>query len=70
MHHVAAVLLVDARSGAPISIDYRSNTSFRRDRKGRIHVIHVRIPRGTRLPSAVRAYVIVDAFPIAQRRLR
>jgi hypothetical protein len=69
-HHVAAVLLVDSRSGAPISLDYRSDTSVGRDRNGRIHVIRVRIPRGTRLPSAVRAYVIVDAFPIAQRRLR
>ena len=68
-HHVAAILLTDAATGKPISIDYRSQTSVRRDAAGRIAAIHVAIPRATSLPRRIRAYVVVDAFPIAARQL-
>jgi hypothetical protein len=32
--------------------------------------VHLRLPAGTALPRRVRAYVIVDAFPLGARVLR
>jgi outer membrane protein assembly factor BamB len=62
--HVAAILLTDAASGAPIPIDYRSDASLTVDRAGKITGVRLTIPRGTGLPPRVRAYVILDAFPV------
>ena len=67
--HVAAVLLTDARSGAPIDIDYRGQTSVTVDGRGRILGVRLRLAAGTRLPHRLRAYVIVDAFPLGSRVL-
>jgi outer membrane protein assembly factor BamB len=64
-HHVAAILLTDAATDAPVAIDYRSSTSLRTGAAGQITGVLVTIPRGTRLPPRLHAYVIVDAFPIA-----
>lgn len=64
--HVAAILLCDATSGTPISLDYRSDTSLGTDGAGRIDRIDLTIPAGTRLPPRVLAYVILDAMPIAR----
>lgn len=67
--HVAAILLTDARSGQPVTVDYRPNTAARVDARGRIVAVHLTIPRGTALPPRIRAYVILDAFPLAQTLL-
>jgi hypothetical protein len=68
-HHVAAILLTDARSGVPIALDYRTDTSLRTDAGGRIAGIALAIPPATRLPRRLRAYVIVDSFPVGQSLL-
>ncbi len=68
-HHVAAVLLTDAASGTPVAIDYHSQSSLVRGSGGTIAGVHVTIPAGTSLPARVRAYMIVDAFPLASRLL-
>jgi hypothetical protein len=39
------------------------------DRAGAITGVRLTSPRGTALPPNLRAYVIVDAFPIADERL-
>jgi hypothetical protein len=67
--HVAAILLTDAASGTPVAIDARAHTSLTTNTARGITGVHLNIPRGTQLPSHVRAYVIVDAFPIRQTRL-
>ena len=64
--HVAAVLLTDASTGLPVSLDYRALTTVS---KGRLNEVSLRLPAGTALPARVRAYVIVDAFPVASRVL-
>jgi hypothetical protein len=67
--HVVALLLSDARSGLPVTLDYRAQTRPALDAAGRITGVRLVLPAGTRLPSAVRAYVIVDAFPVGARVL-
>lgn len=68
--HVAAVLLTDAVGGAPVDLDYRGQTSVSTDGRGRIAGVRLILPRGTQLPARLRAYVIVDAFPLGSRVLR
>ena len=63
------MLLTNARSGAPIDIDYRGQTSVSVDGRGRILGVRLRLAAGTRLPQRLRAYVIVDAFPLGSRVL-
>jgi outer membrane protein assembly factor BamB len=63
--HVAAILLTDAVSGAPVALDYQADTTVRTDGARKITSVRLTIPAGTRLPAKLRAYVIVDAFPIA-----
>ena len=67
--HVAAILLTGASSGKPVALDYKPGTSPATDSAGRITSVHLTIPRGTVLPQRVRAYVMVDAFPLANRLL-
>ncbi len=64
--HVAAILLTDVATGGPVALDYQADTRTRVDGAGRITAVRLTIPAGTRLPAKVRAYVILDAFPIAQ----
>jgi hypothetical protein len=67
--HVAAILLADAATGTPITLDCRADTSVAVDRRGQIAAVHLSLPAGTRLQARVRAYVILDAFAIATRLL-
>jgi len=63
------VLLTDAGSGTPVPLDYRTDTNLALDAAHRITGVELTLPRGTALPKHVRAYVMVDAFPIGQRVL-
>ncbi len=67
--HVAAILLTNAQTGAPVETDYRAQTSFSTTGRDRIAGVHLTLPAGTVLPRRVRAYVIVDAFPLGARVL-
>ena len=64
--HVAAILLTDAKD-TPVALDYKARTSLTTDTAGRITAVHLTIPRGTALPRHVRAHLILDAFPLAER---
>jgi hypothetical protein len=63
--HMASILLVDADTGEPVSLDYRALTAPVTDAKGNISEVHLRIPVGTLLPPHLRAYVIGDVYPLA-----
>jgi outer membrane protein assembly factor BamB len=65
-HNVAAVLLTDAATGSPVSLDYRTLTSVS---KVRLNRVVLTLPPKTVLPARLRAYVMVDAFPVASRAL-
>lgn len=69
--HQAGVLLADARSGAPIPIDYRANTAVAADGAGNVATITLTIPKGTAMPPAgqLRAYVMTDVFAAATQTL-
>jgi hypothetical protein len=66
--HAAAILLTDASSGAVVSLDYRKQISVK-VRRGAIREVRLRIPAGTTLPGRIKAYVITDVFPLAEREL-
>ena len=68
--HLTTVLLTDARTGLPVSVDYRKESDLGRRPERRPGEARVRIPAGTRVPPRVRAHVIADAFPLASRELR
>jgi outer membrane protein assembly factor BamB len=68
--HVAAILLCDARTGTPVALDYRPNTTLSTNRRGQITGVRLGIPAGTVLPARIRAYVILDAFPIERTLIR
>jgi outer membrane protein assembly factor BamB len=68
--HVAGVLLTDATSGRPLAINYRAQTTVSRAGAGGIAGVSLTIARGTVLPARIRAYVIVDAFPVGAAWLR
>ena len=65
--HVAAILLTDAATGNPVTLDYRADTSVSVDPRGRIAAVHLILPAATPLPARLRAHVILDAFPVATR---
>jgi hypothetical protein len=67
--HLGSILLVDAATGNPVSLDYRTLTANVADDRGNLREIHLRIPAGTSLPQRVRIFVIADVFPLAIREI-
>lgn len=67
--HLLSLLLVDARTGAPVSLDYRALTNQETDDRGRVVGAQLRVPAGTKLPERVNAYTIVDVFPLGKTTL-
>ena len=65
--HLAAILLTDSTTGAPVGLDYRADTADGTDSRGNIDQVHLALPAGTALPAHVRAYVISDVFPLASQ---
>lgn len=67
--HVAAILLTDARTGSPVGLDYHSLIHLI-VAGHRISGARLTLPAGIRLPARIRAYVMVDAFPVGARVVR
>ncbi len=62
--HSMGILLVDATTGVPVSLDYGFATTRTTNPSGAIETVG--IPFGTTPPPAtVRAYLMVDAYPAA-----
>ncbi len=62
--HVVSLLLVDATTGAPVSLDYGLKTTRDVDAGGNVAKVHVPVT-GKTLPSTMRAYLMVDVSPAA-----
>ncbi|MFN8161687.1 MAG: PQQ-binding-like beta-propeller repeat protein [Solirubrobacterales bacterium] len=67
--HLGSILLVNAATGEPVPLDYRSLIANGSDARGNLRTIRLQIPAGTALPAGVRAYVIGDVFPLGSRAL-
>jgi hypothetical protein len=67
-HRLVSVLVTDAETGRPLTVDYPRLTTWE-TRGGAVRRVRVRIPPGTDLPARVRAYVLADVFPLAVRTL-
>jgi outer membrane protein assembly factor BamB len=63
--HLPALLLVDADTGRPVSLDYRLLLKPESDSQGSLASITLTIPAGTKLPAHLRAYLILDVYPLA-----
>ena len=66
--HVGSILLTGP-GGEVVPLDYRNATRPLTDSKGNVRAIQLTIPAGTQLPSPVRAYAILDVFPLGSRVL-
>jgi hypothetical protein len=66
--HVGSIVLTGP-GGEVIPLDYRNATSPMTDARGNLRAIQLTIPAGTQLPSPVRAYAILDVFPLGSRVL-
>lgn len=62
--HVAAILVVDAATGDPVTFDYGLATTRTTAADGTL--TGVSLPRGGKaLPASVRAYLMIDTYPAA-----
>jgi hypothetical protein len=66
--HVGSILL-SGPDGEVVPLDYRSGDDDRDGPRGNLRQIRLALPAGTPLPATVRAYVILDVFPLASRDL-
>ena len=66
--HVGSILLTGP-GGEVVPLDYRNATRPLTDAKGNVRAIQLTIPAGTQVPSPVRAYAILDVFPVGSRVL-
>jgi outer membrane protein assembly factor BamB len=64
--HLGSILLT-IPGGEVIPLDYHAETRAGVGARGNLQTIRLAIPAGTSLPGVVRAYVILDVFPIAAR---
>lgn len=68
--HLPTILLVDADSLEAVYLDYRVQTSCDVDAAGNVSKIRLTIPSATEMPQRLKAYVILDVFPLCSRFLR
>jgi len=66
--HAAAVLLIDASSGQPVTLDYGLTSQRSADGSGHLSTVSIPIT-GKSVPPAVRAYLMIDTTPAAMAAL-
>jgi hypothetical protein len=64
--HRAGILLVDPATLDIVFMDYHTNLKTQADTSGNIASIELNIPADIKLPASVRAYVLLDVFPVMQ----
>lgn len=68
--HRPGILLVDMDKMEAVPLDYLANLSTQADADGSLKSVTLHVPRDTPLPKALRAFVMLDVFPLAQKELR
>jgi outer membrane protein assembly factor BamB len=66
--HVAAVLLVDAATGRPVTLDYGLTSQRTTDASGVLSTVRIPIT-GKNVPRLLRAYLMVDSAAVATATL-
>jgi outer membrane protein assembly factor BamB len=67
--HRPGLMLVNPDHTEAIPLDYHANLLAQATEDGQLHSVRLRIPKDTRLPSRLRAYVMLDVFPFHQQEL-
>ncbi len=67
--HRPGLLLVDPERTEAVPLDYHANLLAEATEDGNLHSVRLCIPKGTRLPSRLRAHVMLDVFPFYQQEL-
>ena len=65
----SAILLVDRQRREAVDMDYHNHLKQLGDEHGNLYRVELTLPKGLRLPKQISAYVILDVFPIYERRL-
>src|SRR5262245_3150586 len=63
--HAVPILLLEASTGRPVSLDYGFTTERTTGRDGTVASVRLPIPPG-RVTGSLRAYLMVDAYPAAR----
>jgi len=63
------ILLVDMDRLKAVPLDYHANLLTQADEDGNLRSVRLLLPRGTRLPSHLRAYIMLDVFPFHHQDL-
>jgi outer membrane protein assembly factor BamB len=67
--HQAGLLLVDPASSTAVAMNYAADLSSQGDSQGNLQSVTLSLPKGLTLPAELRAYVLLDVFPLASREL-
>ena len=66
--HKPAILMVDTVSSEAVFMDYHALLTAQAGISGNLSKVTLRLPAGTALPKNLRAYVILDVFPLAEKQ--
>ncbi|MBN2503703.1 MAG: PQQ-like beta-propeller repeat protein [Anaerolineales bacterium] len=67
--HRGAILLVDVAKNEAVYLDYHKRLNVGSDAQGNLSEIRLTIPGDTRLPEKLKAFVILDVFPLLAKDL-
>lgn len=67
--HRAGLLLVDPETSQALYLDYHASLSSQADAEGNLQAVTLTLPKGMKLPKQVRAYVLLDVYPVFEKDL-
>ena len=65
--HIASILLSDADAQTAVNLDYHTSLASQADANGNLESVTLTIPPSVVLPVHMKAYIILDVFPISQQ---
>jgi hypothetical protein len=68
--HRPAIVLIDEAKFQAVSLDYRRLLSATADAQGNLASVTLTIPAGTRLPTRLRVFIMVDVFPLHEVEIK
>ncbi len=68
--HRAGILLVDGEKMEAVYMNYHDNLTSQADASGDLASVQLNLPEGMKLPRTLKAYVILDVFPVNEEILK